>query len=320
MILLLLIFLTIFFLILFLLSITINKSNPNSSKTDETSTSNSNSKPLSLLDIILLRTGIKIKFQENFENDTIVDDSNSLVKPEVTFNLANNITLPQTLQEDTVIVFDSNDKIKQNYELYLKTYFSLINIENINKRLKDDTGKTIQEIINLNNSIDTQEYVTLIKQIDGLFNYSILVYNMEDSTHFINLGLNILLQMKNSGCYYYLPNENIYYETNNKDLIIYGRACLDDIQLRTAVDNLKDTEAMDGYNITSEMDLYKISMRRMLNKNFSNIPTTQSSNMETIISQFENSIVDFFKQMYHSSIITTTPIETTTPIQTTTQL
>ncbi len=212
-----------------------------------------------------------------------------------------------------IIVFDSLEKIKNNFEYFLSTYLSLLDIKRIKNDVFNNTGKTIQEIINERN-IDGETLLILPKKFpDSYKRYTGLVYKLDNQKAFIDNAMHILLMRKlyrtNPICDYYYPSANIEYELNNRDMIIYTGTCLPEDKVKQQIFALKNVEPTDGYNLNYSI-INKTSMRKSTREtlysylniySYSNEELDQVLNKilvdkDSIINQFENEIINFFSE------------------------
>jgi hypothetical protein len=170
-------------IIVIILSIVFTKK---SSSTPEPTTSASYNKPV--VDAAIASSGIKTttdNFQNNFQNN---------------------------------LVYDSADKIKQNFTAFMNTYYPNIDINKMNQMLKEDYGinKTIQEIINDHPDVYLTNYLIQIAGLSGFYNMT-----LDNPTDTILSGLGYITIMKltipeNTYDLYYL---NDYDQV--KDFVVY---------------------------------------------------------------------------------------------------
>ncbi len=134
----------------------------------------------------LVSAGIKTSTTENFQNNTIV--------------------------------YDSIDKIKQNFETFINTFIPILDVNLMNKMLKEEYGvnKTLQEIINENNNLYFKQYINFLINIIKFINII-----LTDKTDIILAGIGLIIlikvSMENPSDYYYLND----YEKMN-EFIIYS--------------------------------------------------------------------------------------------------
>jgi hypothetical protein len=126
-------------------------------------------------------------------------------------------TTTENFQNES-IVYDSVNKIKQNFTAFMNTYYPVLDINKMNQMLRDDYGinKTMQEIINDHPDVYFENY---LMQITGLSVF--LNMTLDNPTDTILSGLGYVTIMKlimSEGIYdlYYL---NDYEEV--KDFIVY---------------------------------------------------------------------------------------------------
>ncbi len=160
------------------------------------------------------------------------------------------------------IIFNSPKIIKDNFENYLKTYFTLLDIEKINNKLKELKGKTIQEIINSSN-INAENIVYLSKTIPEYKLYCGLILGLEDKLPFLCNCFNILLMRKlldsdkTQICDYYLSEGTNDY--TDKDIIIYSGKCDTDEKILANINELSNETSGIEINLDNTK-LIKISM------------------------------------------------------------
>ncbi len=91
------------------------------------------------------------------------------------------------------LVYDSVDKIKQNFTTFMNTYYPFLDINTMNKMLKEDYGinKTIQEIINDHPDVYFTRYLTNLAGYSMFLNMA-----LDNQTDTILCGLGYITIMK----------------------------------------------------------------------------------------------------------------------------
>jgi len=170
-------------IIVIVLSIVLTKK---SSSTPEPTTSASYNK--SAVDAAIASSGIKTT-TENFQN-----------------NLQNNL------------VYDSVDKIKQNFTAFMNTYYPVLDINKMNQMLKEDYGinKTMQEIINDHPDVYFTQY---LMQLTGLSGFLNMTLDNPTDTILSGLGYITIMKLTMSEDTYDLYYLNDYDQV--KDFVVY---------------------------------------------------------------------------------------------------
>ncbi len=125
-------------------------------------------------------------------------------------------TMTENFQNE--LVYDSVDKIKQNFTAFMNTYYPLLDINAMNKMLKDDYGinKTMQEIINDHPDVYFKQY---LMNLAGMSMFLNMVLDNQTDTILSGLGYVTIMKLnipKDTYEIYYL---NDYDQMN--DFIVY---------------------------------------------------------------------------------------------------
>ena len=223
-----------------------------------------------------------------------------------------------TSEETPIILFNTMEQIIDNYNVFIKTYFPLLNYENMNTQVKKQSGKTIIQILKelyLKNR-NFNPITILRNKRTGYKKYMGLVFGMEDKIYFKLLCMSILLLKKlsrpsNNICVYY-PHDD---PNNNNDFITYIGKCqakstvkqihvsrkseLPTGSLNTNIDGntlkkiswkdefLKDLIEYAGFS--NENDHKKIAI------NINNFIKSLQPQREQILREYEDEIINSFK-------------------------
>ena len=214
------------------------------------------------------------------------------------------ININENFTNGNTIIFDTNEVINQNFNLFLNTYFPTIDVVRINDSLIKTHKMTMQEIINKKIEIEpTFNSLSLIKETnDGYKNYLAYVLDLSDPTLFILCGLYVLVVKKLTGnpysCNYYFND----YE-KEKDFIIYTGPCLSNDAMKIKYDELKDTISSD-WNSWANDKIYKKSLRKEFKRTFAkdstyyNFSLYTTSSTITLFTIFEDKIINVFNKLY----------------------
>ena len=125
-------------------------------------------------------------------------------------------TTTENFQND--LVYDSVDKIKQNFTAFMNTYYPIIDINTMNQMLKDDYGinKTMQEIINDHPDVYFENY---LMQIIGLSGFLNMVFDNQTDTILSGLGYITIMKLNMPEDTYDLYYLNDYDQV--KDFVVY---------------------------------------------------------------------------------------------------
>jgi hypothetical protein len=166
--------------------------------------------------------------------------------------------------QDSAIVYDSVDKIKNNFETFITTYFPFLDIKIMNDMLKNDYGvnKTIKEIISEHPDANLNMLIQSFLPQIILYLSSML----DNSTNIILCGLGIILLNKINTpdtTYYYLED----YEKMN-DFIIYITPSSYDVNKITSTNT--DFKYEDETDIRT-IKTFKIGLKRYNRTQFKNM-------------------------------------------------
>jgi hypothetical protein len=218
-------------------------------------------------------------------------------------------------EETPIIIFDSLQKIIDYYDIYIKTYFPLLNYENINNKVRNRTNKSIIQILqeksrrhrNLNPLSLLRERQTSYKKYMGL------VFGMPDQTHFklLCMSLLILRKIRNPNfkqCIYYPLEDPI----NKTDFVTYVGECKSKEYVKELHKNKKNEHPSGSLNIdVNNNTLKKISWKdeflkdlidytgysnekdnRKIEKNITDYVKSLQSQKDKIISNYEDEIAN----------------------------
>ncbi len=223
-----------------------------------------------------------------------------------------NITTLNTSEHFEDIVFDSIDKIKNNFETFINRYFSYLDVKLMNNMLKNDYGidKSIQEIISNIPNIKMSAYTDLIIQNIGF----ILNSNLSEENLILSgLGITVISNIvdKTNKAYYL----NDYKKVN--DFVIYFVSKDYNTNLITATNtDIKDFYTPNGEQSNTSVP-YKVSINN-LKKYFltviiqaisgmldNNIKPTQDeiNNLGNIIKANINAFIEFSRLLLIGPLI-----------------
>lgn len=189
------------------------------------------------------------------------------------------------------ITFSSVDIIKQNFDVFIKTYFPLLNLNRMNMQNKQRTGKTLKQLISESRIINIAQINRILTNPNNNYKkYLGLIYGMTDKTYLRLHLLYILLVKKfssrrNNLCFYHFPNE----PENNNDFIIYVGNCqqINDIKvLRNTKKNNRPIN-LDGINFTNNTPFTKLTLKGNFLQNFKKLANL---NLDSEINIYVNSL------------------------------
>ena len=154
------------------------------------------------------------------------------------------------------IVYNSINIIKDNFESFINTYFPILDVNLMNKMLKDDynVNKTMQEILNENSNISLLPYVNLIQTMTRSF--ITLIGNKTDAI-LCGLGMITILKLDIPLKFYYLND----YEQNN-DFIIYIIPSSFDITKLTNTNS--EIQNINNFTDIKKLDIpYKLGINQL---------------------------------------------------------
>ena len=248
--------------------------------------------------------------QTTSANQLILSSSSStnqvnLVQNALTATKVKQININENFTNGNTIIFDTNEVINQNFNLFLNTYFPPIDIVRINESLIKTQNMTMQEIINKKIKNDpTFNSLSLIKLTNyGFKNYLAYVIELTDPTLFILFSLWMLLirNINDNKCDYYFND----YE-KEKDFIVYSGPCLSNDEMKIKYNEMKDTIPSDGYNLDYTI-INKTSWRKGLRQSLINYSFTVYTTSSTItpITIFEDKFIDLFNELSMPVLSTT---------------
>jgi hypothetical protein len=190
------------------------------------------------------------------------------------------------------IVYNSINIIKDNFENFINTYFPILDVNLMNKMLKDNynINKTMQEILNENSNISLTPYVNLLQTMTRSF---ITLIGNKTDTILCGLGIITILKLDIPLKFYYLND----YEQNN-DFIIYIIPSTFDITKLTNtnseiqnINNFTDVKSLDRpYKLgINQLNIYLIKDLILSAKN----KNTTSSALEISEQEIDN-VVQIF--------------------------
>jgi hypothetical protein len=208
--------------------------------------------------------------------------------------------------KDNDIVYDSIDKIMFNFERYLNTYATILNVNDMNEMFKKytNTNKTLDGIISENININYNDlYQKMILPLCQVI-YSITnndIDNILAGLLFIN-SLNIKIIESNINYkLYYLDDYN-----NNKDFVIYLVHNNYDInnlekEIDTAVEIEKPFELIN--TLQNNTKLYKYSINKQINISFKYmIRNIQKKAIDNITNEESEQLIQIYKKNSKSLI------------------
>ena len=194
-----------------------------------------------------------------------------------------------------IVVFDSYDKIKNNFEMFINIYLPIFSTNAMNNILKQNYGinKSMQQIISSIKIFNTRQYMWLIYLC-----ILVLLISTRDprQTYLIGLAMIIINNSEKSNIKgYYLDDYN-----KMKDFIIYVVPNNFDKTLITSTnDSIKDTFTENGDRIELSPP-YKISLKKM-KLHFIKNPTKPYTTDRPITSSSSNQI-NILTQLLYSNM------------------
>jgi hypothetical protein len=236
--------------------------------------------------------------QARSPQNTISSQSSDLIQKGLTSTNIKQISKTESFSQD-VIIFDSIEKINNNINAFLNTYFPKIDINRINDSLIKSRNMIMQDIINNNILLDNNfSSLIILKHNDGFKQYLAYVLDLIDPTLFILFSLYIILirKLNDNICDYYFNDYEI-----EKDFISYTGPCLNEDDIKQKYNELKDVTPSDGYNLNYTV-INKISWRKSLRQNLINyghheniLQTTSSTFNPNRV--FEDALIKVFNKL-----------------------
>ena len=171
----------------------------------------------------------------------------------------------QPSEETQIIVFDSISTIINHYDIFIKTYFPLLNYDRMDTKVKEITRKTIIQLLQeKSRRYRNLNPIRLLRESrKGYREYMGLVFGMDDQTYFKLLCMSILLFKKINNpriklCTYY-PLED---PKNQSDFITYIGSCKKKEEVKEIHKNNKNDSPRSSLNsIIDSNSLKKITWK-----------------------------------------------------------